>query len=103
MENRAEARDLDVVGVGGMVVDRMHRAVALVGEDGKEFLRPLGNGAFVALHPGGVTLNHLGWAAALGLDSSGWVRVLSPPLARSQLPLQPSKPDRNTHFLGPGQ
>jgi ribokinase len=67
MANRAEARDLDVVGVGGMVVDRMHRAVSLVGDDGKEFLRPFDNGAFVALHPGGVTLNHLGWAAALGL------------------------------------
>ena len=50
-----------------MVVDRMHRAVSLVGDDGKEFLRPLRGGAFVELHPGGVTLNHLGWAAALGL------------------------------------
>lgn len=50
-----------------MVVDRMHRTVSLVGDDGKAFLRPLGSGAFVERHPGGVTLNHLGWAAALGL------------------------------------
>ena len=50
-----------------MVVDRMHRAAALIGRDGKDFLRPLDGGRLVERHVGGVILNHLGWAAAIGV------------------------------------
>jgi ribokinase len=62
------ARDrLDVVGIGSMVVDRVHRVPRLVGTDAKVLLRPLEDGAPVGRFVGGVVLNHLGWAAALGL------------------------------------
>jgi arabinose-5-phosphate isomerase len=58
--------DLDVVGIGSMVVDRMHRAPRLLGADEKCVLRGVGGGP-VQTMIGGVVLNHLGWAAALGL------------------------------------
>jgi arabinose-5-phosphate isomerase len=60
-----DAARLDVVGIGSMVVDRVHRTPRLLG-DGKSLLRDVGAGP-VARHVGGVVLNHLGWAAALGL------------------------------------
>jgi len=50
-----------------MVVDRMHRAARLLGDDGKDFLLPLAGGVLIERHVGGVILNHLGWAAALGV------------------------------------
>jgi len=58
---------LDVVGIGSMVVDRVHRARRLVGGEAKVLLRDVEPGGPVATHVGGVVLNHLGWAAALGL------------------------------------
>jgi sugar/nucleoside kinase (ribokinase family)/D-arabinose 5-phosphate isomerase GutQ len=58
--------DLDVVGIGSMVVDRMHRAPRAIGAGEKTLLRDLGGGP-VQTRVGGVVLNHLGWAAALGL------------------------------------
>jgi arabinose-5-phosphate isomerase len=58
---------LDVVGIGSVVADRLHRVPRLIGADEKAILRPLAGGAPVELHVGGVVLNHLGWAAALGL------------------------------------
>jgi arabinose-5-phosphate isomerase len=62
------ARDrLDVVGIGSMVVDRVHRVPRLIGTDAKVLLRPLEDGAPVGRFVGGVVLNHLGWAAGLGL------------------------------------
>jgi ribokinase len=60
------AIDLDVVGIGSMVVDRMHRAPRAIGAGEKALLRDLGGGP-VQTRVGGVVLNHLGWAAALGL------------------------------------
>jgi sugar/nucleoside kinase (ribokinase family)/D-arabinose 5-phosphate isomerase GutQ len=57
---------LDVVGIGSMVVDRMHRAPRAIGAAEKVLLREVGGGA-VQTRIGGVVLNHLGWAAALGL------------------------------------
>jgi len=60
-------RDLDVVGIGSMVVDRMHRAARLLGGDEKGMLQAFESGASVENRVGGVVLNHLGWAAALGL------------------------------------
>ncbi len=58
---------VDVVGIGSMVVDRIHRTPRLLGSDGKNTLRDMGAGAPVQIHVGGVVLNHLGWAAVLGL------------------------------------
>ena len=49
-----------------MVVDRIHRAPRLLGADEKGVLRDAGGGP-VQARVGGVVLNHLGWAAALGL------------------------------------
>ena len=50
-----------------MVVDRVHRAPRLLASDEKCILRQMGNAAPVELHVGGVVLNHLGWASALGM------------------------------------
>ena len=61
------ARRLDLVGIGSVVADRLHRVPRLLGADEKAILRPMAGGAPVELHVGGVVLNHLGWAAALGL------------------------------------
>ena len=64
----SEAEDrLDAVGIGSMVVDRVHRAPRILGSDEKGILRDLGHGDPVRRHVGGVVLNHLGWASALGL------------------------------------
>ena len=61
------AAPLDVVGIGSMVVDRVHRAPRLLGADAKALLRDVEGAGAVRAHVGGVVLNHLGWAAALGL------------------------------------
>jgi sugar/nucleoside kinase (ribokinase family)/D-arabinose 5-phosphate isomerase GutQ len=59
---------LDVVGIGSMVVDRVHRAPRILGSDEKAILRAVdAEGSPVRPYVGGVVLNHLGWAAALGL------------------------------------
>jgi ribokinase len=58
---------LDVVGIGSMAVDRVHRCPRILEGDEKGMLHELPGGASVALHVGGVVLNHLGWAACLGL------------------------------------
>ena len=61
------ADPLDVVGIGSMVVDRVHRVRRVIGADQKAILRALPDGGPVRAFTGGVVLNHLGWAAALGL------------------------------------
>ena len=58
---------LDLVGIGAMVVDRVHRAERILGPDEKGPLRPLTGGGAVQRFAGGVILNQLGWASALGL------------------------------------
>ena len=50
-----------------MVVDRVHRTPRILAGDEKVTLRAVGGGEAVQIAVGGVTLNHLGWAAALGL------------------------------------
>ncbi|HET6305156.1 MAG TPA: PfkB family carbohydrate kinase [Myxococcota bacterium] len=60
-------RDLDVVGIGSMVVDRLHRSPRVLGADEKACLQPLPGGGHRASFVGGVVLNHLGWASLLGL------------------------------------
>ena len=59
-------RDLDLVGIGSMMVDRMHRAPRLLGAEQKGILLDVEDAGPVRTHVGGVVLNHLGWAAALG-------------------------------------
>jgi arabinose-5-phosphate isomerase len=57
---------LDVVGVGSMVADRIVRVPRILGADQKGIVRG-GPGGGARECVGGVVLNHLGWAAALGL------------------------------------
>jgi sugar/nucleoside kinase (ribokinase family)/D-arabinose 5-phosphate isomerase GutQ len=68
------ARRLEVVGIGSVVVDRIHRVPRLLGADQKAIVRPLPGGASFERHVGGVVLNHLGWAAALGLEVGAFGR-----------------------------
>ena len=63
------AGGFDLVGIGAMVVDRVHRAARIVGRDEKGPLQPIegASGPSVRTFIGGVILNQLGWASALGL------------------------------------
>jgi sugar/nucleoside kinase (ribokinase family)/D-arabinose 5-phosphate isomerase GutQ len=58
---------LDIAGIGSMVVDELYRSPRILGPDEKAILRPFEDGARSHAFVGGVVLNHLGWAAALGL------------------------------------
>jgi arabinose-5-phosphate isomerase len=60
-------RDLDLVGLGSMVLDRLHRAARIVGADEKGPLQRFAEGGATRAFVGGVLLNQLGWASALGL------------------------------------
>jgi arabinose-5-phosphate isomerase len=61
------AAALDVVGIGSMVADRIVRVPRILGPDQKGIVRAEPACAPVRECVGGVVLNHLGWAAALGL------------------------------------
>jgi arabinose-5-phosphate isomerase len=50
-----------------MAVDRVHRAPRILEGGEKGVLRDVDGGGSVRTHVGGVVLNHLGWAAVLGL------------------------------------
>jgi arabinose-5-phosphate isomerase len=63
----SEVQKLDVVGIGSMVIDRVHRTPRVLPADAKAILRDVEGAGPVRAHVGGVVLNHLGWAAALGL------------------------------------
>lgn len=56
-----------LAGIGSMVADRLHRAARCLRADEKAVLRPLAGGEAERVLTGGVMLNQLGWAAALGL------------------------------------
>ncbi len=62
-----ESPDLDVVGIGSMAVDRVHRAPRILEGGEKGVLRDVPGGGPVRNYVGGVVLNHLGWASVLGL------------------------------------
>lgn len=62
-------RTLDVVGIGSMVVDRVHRSRRILGSDEKGILRDVESSGPVWSRVGGVVLNHLGWAATMGLHT----------------------------------
>jgi arabinose-5-phosphate isomerase len=55
------------VGIGSMVADRIHRVPRILASDQKGIMRAGADGRTADLRVGGVVLNHLGWAAALGL------------------------------------
>ncbi|MCZ6465508.1 MAG: PfkB family carbohydrate kinase [Proteobacteria bacterium] len=61
------APDLHVVGIGSMVVDRMHRTRRMPEVNEKATLETVDGASPVRQYTGGVVLNHLGWAAVLGL------------------------------------
>lgn len=58
---------LDVVGIGSMAVDRVHRAARILEGGEKGMLSDVEGAGPVRLYVGGVVLNHLGWATILGL------------------------------------
>jgi arabinose-5-phosphate isomerase len=62
----SRGESLDLVGIGSMVVDRVHRAPRALRADEKGILREI-EGSPLQRMTGGVLLNQLGWAAALGL------------------------------------
>jgi arabinose-5-phosphate isomerase len=55
------------VGIGSLVADRLHRVPRVLGVDEKGIMRAGADGRTAELRVGGVVLNHLGWAAVLGL------------------------------------
>jgi len=61
---------LDLVGIGSMVLDRMHRTRRVLGANEKGLLDPVdgasGEGGPVQICIGGLMLNQLGWAALFG-------------------------------------
>ena len=59
---------LDVVGIGSMAVDRIYRTPRILEPGTKGMLHDVEGVGPVQLCVGGVVLNHLGWAAALGLE-----------------------------------
>jgi len=65
----ARSDALDLVGIGAMVVDRVHRAARILGRDEKGPLQPIegASGPSMRTFIGGVILNQLGWSSALGL------------------------------------
>ena len=63
----AERPGRRTVGIGSMVADRLHRVPRILGSDQKGIMRAGTDGRTAELRVGGVVLNHLGWAAVLGL------------------------------------
>jgi sugar/nucleoside kinase (ribokinase family)/D-arabinose 5-phosphate isomerase GutQ len=63
----SERPERRTVGIGSMVADRIHRVPHILGVDQKGILRAGDGGRTAELRAGGVVLNHLGWAAVLGL------------------------------------
>ena len=65
----SEPRDdrLDLVGIGSMVLDRMHRTRRVLAANEKGLLDSIGGGGPVQSCIGGLMLNQLGWAGLFGL------------------------------------
>lgn len=60
---------LDLVGIGSMAVDRVHRTARVLGPEEKGILGDVEGSGPVRHYVGGVILNQLGWATALGLKT----------------------------------
>ena len=67
LKSDGSVHDLAVVGIGSMVVDRIRRVRRILGPEQKASVQLLEDGLPVRAFVGGVVLNHLGWAATLGL------------------------------------
>ena len=65
---RRGQQDLALVGIGSMVLDRMHRTRRLLGPNEKGLLDLIPNFGPVQTCIGGVLLNQLGWARLFGLS-----------------------------------
>ncbi len=63
----ARSRAGRTVGIGSMAVDRIRRVPRILAGEQKGIVRPLPGGGVCEQRVGGVVLNHLGWAATLGL------------------------------------
>lgn len=61
----APVHELELVGVGSVVVDRIARTPRIIGPEEKISLLT-GKGGLYLEHVGGVTLNHLAWASLMG-------------------------------------
>jgi ribokinase len=59
--------DLDVIGFGSMVLDRMHQTRRILGANEKGLLDDVAGGSAVELCIGGLMLNQLGWASLFGV------------------------------------
>ena len=59
--------DLDLVGFGSMVLDRMHQTRRILGPNEKGLLEPVAGGGPVEACIGGLMLNQLGWASLFGV------------------------------------
>jgi len=59
--------ELDLVGIGSMVVDLIYRVPRIIASEEKVILSPHEGHDVVRKLVGGVTLNHLAWAGLLGL------------------------------------
>jgi ribokinase len=64
---RDAGRDLDLVGFGSMVLDRMHQTRRILGANEKGLLEPVAGGSPVRVCIGGLILNQLGWASLFGI------------------------------------
>jgi len=67
--------DLDLVGIGSMVLDRIHRTRRALGAGEKGLLEAISSGSPVQTCIGGLMLNQLGWASLLGLRSGLFGRL----------------------------
>jgi sugar/nucleoside kinase (ribokinase family)/D-arabinose 5-phosphate isomerase GutQ len=63
----SEARDLELVGIGSMVIDRMHRTRRVLAANEKGLLESDPGAGPVRTCIGGLMLNQLGWAALFGI------------------------------------
>ncbi len=63
----SEARDLELVGIGSMVIDRMHRTRRVLAANEKGLLESDPDAGPVKTCIGGLMLNQLGWAALFGV------------------------------------
>jgi len=70
------------VGIGSVAVDRLHRVSRILGAEEKGILHPMGDGSPVEVHVGGVVLNHIGWAATLGLRAGVFGKQADDPNGR---------------------
>lgn len=63
----AENPDLDLIGFGSMVLDRMHQTRRILGRNEKGLLESIAGGPPVQECIGGLMLNQLGWASLFGI------------------------------------